>query len=102
MTLPFAWITPIPEEMGVFILMGICGGLSTVFFVEACRSTRVSVLAPFDYTALLWAAAFGFLFWSELPDLWIWLGAAILVTMGLYVWRSQVDHDFGTAKGKFP
>lgn len=93
MSLPFGWTTPTLEEMGAFVLMGLCGGLSTFFFVKACHYTRVSVLAPFDYTALVWATAIGFLFWHELPDLWIWLGTAIVVTMGLYVWRNQISHD---------
>ena len=70
-SLPFGWITPTLEEMGVFVLMGLGGGLSTLFFVKACRHTRVSVLAPFDYTALVWAAALGFLFWQELPNTWM-------------------------------
>ncbi len=97
-SLPFGWTTPTLEEMGVFVLMGLCGGLSTLLFVKACRHTRVSVLAPFDYTALVWAAALGFLFWHELPDLWIWLGTAIVVTMGLYVWRNQIGHDRSIGK----
>ena len=100
-TLPFAWITPTFEELGVFVLIGVFGGLSTLFFVEACYRTRVSVLAPFDYTALIWAAVLGFLFWHELPDIWILLGTAIVVTMGLYVWRAQIGGNIGSSQGKF-
>lgn len=98
-SLPFGWITPTLNEMAVFVVMGLCGGISTLFFVKACRYTRVSILAPFEYTALVWAAVLGFLLWRELPDAWIWTGSAIVVTMGLYVWRNQIGQNRGIQTG---
>jgi len=96
MSLPFSWVTPTMGDMGVFALMGLCGGLSTFYFAKACRYSRVSVLAPFEYTALVWAAGIGFIVWHEVPDLWVWLGTTVVVVMGLYVWRDQTRRERST------
>jgi drug/metabolite transporter (DMT)-like permease len=51
----------------------------------------VGLIAPFQYTELLWATILGFLIWNEFPDLPVWTGAAILIASGLYViWRERV------------
>ncbi len=44
-----------------------------------------AVVAPFDYTILLWGLLLGWVIWHELPDPEIWPGAAILIGCGLYI-----------------
>ena len=55
--------------------------------VERLRdpTAHAAVIAPFDYTALLWGTLFGWLVWQELPGTNVWLGAAIVVASGLYI-----------------
>ena len=48
-----------------------------------------SMLAPFNYTALVWAMLFGYFFFAELPDPITLTGAAIIVSAGLYVWHRE-------------
>ncbi len=45
----------------------------------------VAVVAPFDYTALIWGTAIGWLVWHELPGAHVWLGAGVVVASGLYI-----------------
>ena len=55
-----------------------------IFMTKALALTPASVLAPFQYTQLLWVSILGFLVFGELPDIWTVVGAAFIVASGLY------------------
>jgi drug/metabolite transporter (DMT)-like permease len=44
-----------------------------------------AIVAPFDYTALVWASLFGWLIWGEVPDAWTYAGAAVIIASGIYI-----------------
>ena len=51
---------------------------------------EASVLAPFRYSGIIWSVIFGFLIWGELPDVWVLVGAVVVIASGLYIyWREQ-------------
>jgi len=83
--LPFFWVTPTAGDLGLFAGLGLIGGVGSFFMVLAYRHAPAAVIAPFDYTALLWATLLGWLVWQELPDAPVWFGAAIVVLSGLYI-----------------
>lgn len=59
-----------------------------VFSVQAMRQGDVALIAPFRYTALLWAILFGWIGFGTLPDGWTWAGAGLVVASGLFaLWR---------------
>jgi drug/metabolite transporter (DMT)-like permease len=88
-TLPFAWTDPILSDWPIFLLIGIAGGISNSLFAIAFRVAPVSVLAPFDYTVLVWAVFFGFVLWADLPTPAVCLGALMVVMAGSYVTWSE-------------
>ncbi|MGD9476528.1 DMT family transporter [Shinella sp. G-2] len=57
--------------------------------VNAMRAGEISFVAPFRYTSLIWAIAIGFLFFGEVPDLWMTVGVAIIVASGLYTFYRE-------------
>ena len=70
---------------GVLLLIGYH------FIIMAMRTGEISFIAPFRYTALLWAIALGYLVFGDVPDLAMILGAALVVGSGLYtLYREQV------------
>jgi drug/metabolite transporter (DMT)-like permease len=83
--LTFGWKTPDLADLWAFVIMGLLGGSITFFMTLAYRLAPAAVVAPFDYTALVWAAAIGWLVWREVPDGFVWLGAAIIIASGLYI-----------------
>ncbi len=89
-TLPFGWLVPTWPELAALITIGIFGGLAHIFLTESYRLAEASLVAPFDYTSLLWALILGYLVFSELPDPLVFVGAAIIAAAGLFViWRER-------------
>ncbi|MFP6731718.1 MAG: DMT family transporter [Alphaproteobacteria bacterium] len=87
--LVFVWRPPASEDMGLFLLLGIVGGIAAYVVVVAYRNAPVSVLAPFDYTTLIWGVLFGWLIWNEQPALPVWIGAALVCASGVYIARRE-------------
>jgi len=83
--LPFQW-TPIRgEDALVFVLYALSGTLGQFLVFQAFRYGEASLLAPVDYSALIWATLFGFLFWGQFPTPTVLVGAAIIISSSLYV-----------------
>jgi S-adenosylmethionine uptake transporter len=84
-TVPFAWTTPTAFDLGLMALVGAVSMLCFVFIVRALALTRAAVLAPLQYSAILWAALMGWLVWRDAPTLPIVLGNVVIIGSGLYV-----------------
>lgn len=85
--LPMVWKGIPPSDFLIFLLMGSFGALGNYLYIKGCRHAPVHVVAPFDYTALIWASLLGFVIWQEIPTVWTWLGAVLIVAGGLYILR---------------
>jgi len=84
--LPLFWIAPASlDDWLLFVLMGCLGGIGLQLITLAFRNAQASVLAPFEYTTLIWATLIGWFAWREWPGNHVWIGAAILVATGLYI-----------------
>jgi drug/metabolite transporter (DMT)-like permease len=89
-TLPFAWHTPTGSELVMLISLGVFGGIAHIFLTESYRHATASVIAPFDYSAMLWALLLGYWVFGELPSALVYLGASIVAGAGLFViWRER-------------
>ncbi len=82
---PSLWQTPGPFEWALFVVLGIVTGFAYLLVTIAVRHASPTVIAPFEYTGLIWAMLFGVLVWNELPDALTMLGIAIITCSGLYV-----------------
>lgn len=83
--MPWLWVPPEPMHWLIFLSTGLFGGTGILLMSFAYRIASVGALAPFDYTALIWAAGWGWLIWSDLPDLWTLVGAAVIAGSGIYI-----------------
>jgi len=89
-TWPFGWNMPDAVGWAALIGIGICGGLAHIVLTESYRFAPASLVAPFDYTAMLWALVLGYLAFGELPTVLVLVGALIIVAAGLFViWRER-------------
>jgi drug/metabolite transporter (DMT)-like permease len=81
---PFVWVTPSWHDILFGILIGVASTAGQWIVVLAFRYADASVLAPFQYTQLLWVSILGFMIFGEVPDAWTVTGAAFIVASGLY------------------
>ena len=93
---PWFWDWPTAFEWVLFVAAGVAGGLGHLFLIRAFRAAPASMVAPFSYSSLIWAAMFGFIIWGDWPDLWTWAGAALIIGSGLYIFhRERKPHEDG-------
>lgn len=80
-----------PGWWNMLLLLGTatCGPLAMLFWINAIRRADASLIAPISYVRLIFATAFGLVLFNELPDLWLGLGAALIVGSTLYITRRE-------------
>jgi drug/metabolite transporter (DMT)-like permease len=84
------WVAPSPLQWAMLAGTGLLSAIAQVMMTEAYRRGEATLLAPFEYSAILWTTLMGVLLWGELPDGWDAAGIAVLVGSGLYIWRREV------------
>ena len=87
--LAFFWVEPSPLEWAGLVLVGLLGAAATLGEIRAYSLTPVSVLQPFRYCEIVGATLLGLLIFGDFPDLWTWIGTAIIISSGLYVFRTE-------------
>jgi drug/metabolite transporter (DMT)-like permease len=94
-----AWLLALPQwkpllagDIWIIIGVGVAGSLAQVALTEAFRRGEASLIAPLEYSALLWGVILDVALWGVLPDSITWVGAAIIVVSGLYLLRREKVH----------
>ena len=90
-----AWPEWVPIQRGHAALIagvGIAGALGQYAITEAFRLGEASLIAPLEYTALVWGVGLDLALWGVLPDAVTWVGAGIIVASGLYLLRRERVH----------
>ncbi len=82
---PFEWQPPDLVHWPLFVMMGLCGCVGHFCLIRALRAAPASVLSPFNYSTLIWATGFSYVLFDELPDAWVYAGAAVIIGSGLYI-----------------
>ncbi len=83
------WVAPAGTDWLLFALLGICGASVHYCAVFAYRATRASVVAPMEYSSLIWAALLGWFVFAEIPTPTTLAGAIVIVAGGLVVLRAR-------------
>lgn len=78
--------TPVaPADYGYFLFAGLLNGLAHFLMIFALRMADASLVAPFRYSALIWATLLGYAIWGHTPDFWTIVGAVVIVVSGIYL-----------------
>lgn len=86
----YLWRTPAGMEWFWLVVIGVTGTLAQIALAEALKLAETTVVMPFDFLKLVWAAALGFVLFAEVPDFHTWVGAAIIFTSTFYIaWRER-------------
>ncbi|MHC2484098.1 drug/metabolite transporter (DMT)-like permease [Rhizobium leguminosarum] len=71
------------------LLLGIVASCAHLLITRSLKLAPASLLAPLQYTLLLWAIVLGYLFFNDVPDMQIIIGAAIIVVAGLFIFHRK-------------
>jgi drug/metabolite transporter (DMT)-like permease len=78
------FVVPTPTQLALFLGIGLLGGLGGLLLIAATKRTPANLVAPVQYSQLIWAILFGALFFGEYPD-WVSIaGMLVVVTAGLF------------------
>ena len=87
-TLPpalFVWEWPNPEQY-LWLIVIACGGtLGQLCFTQSLKISDATLVMPFDFTKLIWASLLGFIFFSEIPVIWVFVGGAVIFASTSYL-----------------
>jgi drug/metabolite transporter (DMT)-like permease len=88
---PLVWLWRTPDGMQLALLAGVgaLGGVAQFMLFDGMKRAPASVLAPFEYTSLIWAFALGYLIWNDLPREAVFYGAILIVGAGLIIIASE-------------
>src|SRR3546814_16908345 len=76
---------PSLPDAGLFVFLGIIGTGGMALITQGYRYAPAAVVAPFDYSVLVWGVILGWGLWQEVPAPNVWVGAALLTASGLYI-----------------
>ena len=84
-TIPFGWQWPTGLQAVYLVGAGIAGGIAQVLMTESYRHAELSVVAPFEYSSLVFSIIIGFLFFGDVPTVFMLVGAVFVVGSGLFI-----------------
>ncbi len=85
LAMPFVWQPVSALDLALMAGTGVFAGIGQFALFEGMRRAPVSVLAPFEYTSLVWAFALGYLIWSDVPGSNVFAGAALIFSAGMII-----------------
>ncbi|MGI9487614.1 MAG: EamA family transporter, partial [Geminicoccaceae bacterium] len=86
----YVWVPLTPLQWVMAIGVGLAASAGQMSNIRSFRAGQASVVAPLDYTKLIWTTLFGYFLFSVLPGMHTLLGAAIVVAASLYVLLGEV------------
>jgi drug/metabolite transporter (DMT)-like permease len=93
LSLPFGWKMPGGMDLVLLVASGLLGGIAQLFLTQGYRLADSSLIAPFEYTSMLFAAGLGYVLFGELPTQAVLTGSCLVIGAGVFViWR---EHQLG-------
>ena len=90
LTVPFGWVVPDIQTVLLLISAGVMGGIAQILITSAYRYGSASMLAPYDYSSMIFAVVIGYVWFSELPTVVMLTGAALVIAAGaVVIWRER-------------
>jgi drug/metabolite transporter (DMT)-like permease len=81
----FVWRWPSAQDLLLLAAMGVLGTITQACYIKGMAEGDAAVMAPVDYTRLVFAIIFGYLFFADIPNSLTLLGAAIIIASTLYI-----------------
>ena len=83
------WLMPTNVDLMLMLVIGVIAAVGFYCLSRAYCSSEASAIAPFEFTYIVWAVVFGYLFWNEVPGSTTIIGILVLVSSSLYIWYRE-------------
>ena len=85
------WVWPTWEQWGLMVVMGLIAATGHFMLIRGFDFASASLLAPFTYFEIIMMTLVGYVWFNDFPDIYTWIGTAILAASGIYIsWRERV------------
>lgn len=93
LTIPAIWVWRWPDAWGWTLAVGVSASatIGQYFWVQAFKAGEMSAVAPFEYLRLPFAVFMGWLIWGQTPEIWTYVGAAIVIGSALYIAQREAQ-----------
>jgi drug/metabolite transporter (DMT)-like permease len=83
------WRWPSGSALALLALIGLLAALAHIALTRSYTKADASAVMPFDYARLPFVAGLAFVVFGQVPDLWTWIGAAIIAGSAIYIARRE-------------
>ena len=80
------------KDFILLMMVGIMGGSANLFLTQSYKLSEVSLVAPLKYLSLIFAIIFGYLIWNEVPTAKTLVGALLVVSASIIIFRREIYH----------
>lgn len=87
--LPFYGVVPTLPDLGLFVLSGALGSAALLALINAYRMAPAALIAPFQYSQMIWGVLLGILLFGDLPGWPVLIGGAVVAASGLFTLHRQ-------------
>lgn len=81
----FVWQWPQPATWGWLVGVGVVGVIMHITGAQAFRLSDATAVLPVDFTKLAWSAIIGYVFFAEIPEIWVWVGGTVIFSSTIYI-----------------
>tara|TARA_B100001989_G_scaffold83775_1_gene58026 strand:- start:1916 stop:2764 length:849 start_codon:yes stop_codon:yes gene_type:complete len=89
-TIPYGWVMPNLTDLILLSLIGIFGGVANLWLSQSYKFSEVSLVTPLKYLALVFAIIFGYFIWDEIPTIKTLVGATLVITSSVIIFRREI------------
>ena len=87
--MPFVWVQPTINQWSMMAAIGVFACIGHLFLILSLKYADASKLAPFSYFEIITNILIGYYFFDDFPDNWTFLGLAIIVMSGIYIYQRE-------------
>ena len=81
----------------IFFIVAVAGFLTQLFMAQSLKMGEITLIMPIQFNKLIWLSIIGFIFFNEIPDIWVWIGAILIFVSIVYITYREAFKKKGTS-----